>query len=167
MVDKQNNIIESRLKQLGLELPDPMQAPPGVKLPFVWVRISGNKAYISGHIPINRDGSLAEPTGKVGTDITEEQAAGLAQHIALGMLRSLKDELGSLDRISKWLRVFGMVNCAPGFTNTPQVINGFSKTIVDLFGPEIGLHSRAAVGMAELPFNVAVEIEGEVEIASE
>ena len=123
MNNKQNDHIESRIIQLGLELPDPLQTPPGVTLPFVWVRVSGNKACISGHLPTNRDGSLAHPLGKVGTDVTIEQAAELAKCVALGMLRSLKDELDSLDRISKWLKAFGMVNCAPGFTNTPQVIN--------------------------------------------
>jgi hypothetical protein len=84
--------------------------------------------------------------------------------VGLAMLGNLQRELGSLDRISAWLRVLGMVNAAPGFTQVPVVVNGFSELILEVFGPEIGLHSRSAVGMAELPFNVPVEIEAEVEI---
>ena len=80
------------------------------------------------------------------------------------MLGSLKRELGTLDRITAWLRVFGMVNVAPGFVQTPSVINGFSDLIIGIFGEERGDHTRSAVGLAELPFNVPVEIEAEVEI---
>jgi enamine deaminase RidA (YjgF/YER057c/UK114 family) len=78
------------------------------------------------------------------------------------MLRSLEDELGDLDRIMGWARVFGMVNAAPGFTDTPRVVNGFTELILDVFGPDVGAHARSAVGMAELPMQIAVEIEAEV-----
>ena len=81
------------------------------------------------------------------------------------MLGALQRGLGDLDRVTHWVRIFGMVNSAPGFTDTPGVINGFSDLILELYGPEIGAHARSAVGMAELPFNTAVEIEAEVEIA--
>ena len=101
---------------------------------------------------------------KVGLDVTLEQAQHLARLTALSMLGSLKRELGDLDRISAWLRVFGMVNSAPGFNQQPNVINGFSNLIVELYGPQRGRHARSAVGMAELPFRIAVEIEAEVEI---
>jgi hypothetical protein len=82
------------------------------------------------------------------------------------MLGSLKRELGDLDRISAWTRVFGMVNSAPGFNQQPSVINGFSELVLELFGPIVGAHSRSAVGLAELPFDLPVEIEGEVELVS-
>jgi enamine deaminase RidA (YjgF/YER057c/UK114 family) len=84
--------------------------------------------------------------------------------VALAMLGSLQRELGDLDRITSWLRVLGMANMAPGFNQTSAVINGFSELIVEVFGPEAGIHARSAIGVAELPFNVPVEIEAEVEI---
>jgi enamine deaminase RidA (YjgF/YER057c/UK114 family) len=100
----------------------------------------------------------------VGLDVTLDQAKQVARLTALSILASLKRELGDLDRISAWLRVFGMVNCAAGFRETPAVINGFTELIVELYGPVRGLHARSAVGMAELPFGIPVEIEAEVAI---
>ena len=156
--------IESRLLELGLALPVPLQLPPGAKLSFPWVRIVGTRALVSGHGPTNPDGSLARPLGKVGAEVSEEQAHAAARLTALAILGSLQRELGSLDRIVAWTRVFGMVNSAPGFNRQPAVINGFSDLIVEVFGEERGAHARSAVGMAELPFGIPVEIEGEVEI---
>lgn len=156
--------IESRLNDLGLVLPQPFRSPSGRPYPFAWVRVRGNRAYISGHLPLSADGSLAEPLGKVGAELTAEQGAAAARQVGLAMLGNLQRELGNLDRIRAWLRVLGMVNAAPGFSQVPVVVNGFSELILEVFGPEIGLHSRSAVGMAELPFNVPVEIEAEVEI---
>jgi enamine deaminase RidA (YjgF/YER057c/UK114 family) len=135
-----------------------------VRLPFASVRVRGSRAYISGHGPFNPDGSLAGPFGKVGAEVTLEQAYQSARLTALSILGSLKRELGDLERVTAWLRVFGMVNSAPGFDRQPQVINGFSDLILELYGPERGAHARSAVGMAELPFNLPVEIEAEVEI---
>jgi enamine deaminase RidA (YjgF/YER057c/UK114 family) len=156
--------IESRLAELSLQLPDPMRLPPGVTLPFPWVRVHGNRAFVSGHAPLHADGSLARPLGKVGDQVTGEQAYQAARHTALAVLASLRRELGDLDRVTAWLRVFGMVNTAPGFTGTPAVINGFSDLIIELWGREAGSHARSAVGLAELPFNIPVEIEAEVAI---
>jgi enamine deaminase RidA (YjgF/YER057c/UK114 family) len=156
--------VEARLKELGLTLPEPLRPPPGVKLPFPWVRVHGNRAYISGHGPQNPDGSIAEPLGKVGAELTLEEGNRAARLAGLSILSSLKRELGDLDRVAAWLRVFGMVNSAPGFNQQPLVINGFSALILELWGPERGLHARSAVGMAELPFGIPVEIEAEVEI---
>lgn len=158
------SVIEDRLSALGLVLPQALQLPPGVTLPFPWVRLVGNRAVISGHGPTNADGSLAQPLGKVGTQVTQEQAYDAARLTGLAILGSLKRKLGSLDRIECWTRVFGMVNSAPGFNRQPAVINGFSNLILDVFGPERGAHARSAVGLAELPFNIPVEIEGEVEL---
>ena len=154
--------IEKRLEALGLALPEPMKAPPGVKLPFVNVRQWEGRAYVAGHAPLNSDGSIAEIRGKVGAEVSLEQAYTAARQTALAILGSLKRELGDLDRVVGWLRVFGMVNAAPGFNQTPAVINGFSDLILELYGEEAGPHTRSAVGLAELPFDIPVEIEAEV-----
>jgi enamine deaminase RidA (YjgF/YER057c/UK114 family) len=154
--------IEQRLRSLGLALPAPLQLPPGAVLPFPWVRVAGDRAFISGHGPTHADGSLAQPLGKVGAEVSVEQAYVAARLTGLAMLGSLQRELGNLDRIACWLRVFGMVNSAPGFNRQPAVINGFTDLIVEVFGPGKGAHARSAVGMAELPFGIPVEIEGEV-----
>jgi hypothetical protein len=159
--------IEQRLHDLGITLPMPLQLPPGVVLPFPWVRIVGTRALISGHGPTNQDGSLAQPLGKVGQQVSQEQAYAAARLTGLAILGSLKRELGDLDRIAAWTRVFGMINSAPGFNKQPAVINGFTDLIIEIFGAEIGAHARSAVGLAELPFNIPVEIEGEVELHPE
>ena len=156
--------IDTRLKELGLVLPQPLRLPPGVVLPFPWVRVVGTRALISGHGPTQADGSLAMPLGKVGAEVTLEQAYTAARLTGLAILGSLQRELGDLDRISAWTRVFGMVNSAPGFNQQPAVINGFTDLIVAVFGAELGQHARSAVGLAELPFRIPVEIEGEVEL---
>lgn len=156
--------IEARLESLGLVLPPPVQVPPGLHLPFAFVRVRGNRAYIAGHSPQNPDGTVAGPLGKVDSEVSVEQAYHAARLTALSMLGSLQRELGDLDRVTAWLRVFGMVNSSEGFRQQPRVINGFSDLILELYGPERGRHARSAVGMAELPFGIPVEIEAEVEI---
>jgi enamine deaminase RidA (YjgF/YER057c/UK114 family) len=154
--------VEDRLRELGLALPAPTRAPPGVVLPFAWVRVVGDRALVSGHGPTNADGTLARPLGKVGAELTAEQGYAAARLAALAILASLKRELGDLERVASWLRAFGMVNSAPGFDRQPAVINGFSDLILAVYGPERGQHARSAVGMAELPFGIPVEIEAEV-----
>ena len=156
--------IETRLEELGLTLPEPLVLPPGARLPFPWVRVWGKRAFISGHGAQRSDGSLAGPFGKVGAEVSAEQAYEAARMAALSILSSLKRQLGDLDRVTAWLRVFGMVNSAPNFTGQPAVINGFSDLILAVYGEEAGTHARSAVGMASLPFNIPVEIEAEVEI---
>jgi enamine deaminase RidA (YjgF/YER057c/UK114 family) len=157
--------VEERLRALGLSLPPAMKPPAGVLLPFQLVRLVGHRALISGHGPQNADGSLAQPLGKLGRELTVEQGYAAARLTALSILGSLKRALGDLDRISAWTRVFGMVNSAPGFNMQPSVINGFSDIILELFGSDVGGHGRSAVGLAELPFDIPVEIEGEVDVA--
>jgi enamine deaminase RidA (YjgF/YER057c/UK114 family) len=157
--------IEARLDKLELKLPPPIVSPPGVRLPFAFVRVRGNRAFVSGHGPQNPDGSLAAPRGKLGENVSVEEGYRAARLTALAILGSLQRELGDLDRVQAWLRVFGMVASAPGFDQQPAVINGFSDLILELYGSEAGQHARSAVGMAELPFNIPVEIEAEVEIA--
>jgi enamine deaminase RidA (YjgF/YER057c/UK114 family) len=156
--------IEARLAELGLTLPPPVKPPPGVGLPFRFVRVLGDRAVISGHSPQAADGSIAGPFGKLGRELDVEQGYQAARLTALSMLGSLKRELGDLDRVTHWLRVFGMVNSAPGFNKQPAVINGFSDLILHLWGDDAGAHARSAVGMAELPFDIPVEVEVEVEI---
>lgn len=155
--------IESRIAALGLTLPPPMQAPPGVRLPFEWVRVRGRRAYVSGHVALDADGRVAGPLGKVGAEVTPEQGYAAARGVALAHLASLKRALGELDRITAWLRVFAMVNVAPGFYETPRVTNGYSDLILELFGPEVGAHARSSIGMV-IPLNAPVNCEAEVEI---
>lgn len=154
--------IEARLAGLGLTLPPAIKVPQGVVLPFRFVRVLGDRALVSGHSAQAADGSVAGPFGKVGRELTVEQGRVAARDALLSMLGSLRRELGDLDRIAAWVRVFGMVNSAPGFNRQPAVINGCSDLILALWGPDAGAHSRSAVGMAELPFGVPVEIEAEV-----
>lgn len=155
---------EERLSALGLVLPPALKPPPGMELPFAWVNVRGDVAFISGHGPQEPDGAPAGPFGAVGEEVSIEQAKASAKKVALSMLGSLKRELGSLDRVTGWRRVHGMVQCAPRFANPPAVMNGFTDLIHDVFGAEIGRHARTAVGVAGLPLNFPVEIEAEVSI---
>jgi enamine deaminase RidA (YjgF/YER057c/UK114 family) len=161
--------IEQRLAERGLVLPAPMESPAGLILPFPWVRLwpghLPGRAFVSGHGPLLPDGSVPEGLiGKVGGDVSETDAYEGARLTGLAMLSSLQRALGDLDRVTGWLHVFGMVNVAPGFTRTPAVINGFSDLILDLWGPETGAHARSAIGVAELPLGLAIEIEAEVAV---
>jgi enamine deaminase RidA (YjgF/YER057c/UK114 family) len=156
--------IEAKLVALGLALPPAVQLPPQIDLPFSWVRLHGNRALLSGHGALTPDGKLATPLGKVGDTVTLDQAYLAARLTGLAMLASLKRALGDLDRVTAWLRVFGMVNSAPGFDRYPAVINGFSDLIIELYGAERGDHARSAIGVAGLPFGMPVEIEAEVAI---
>ena len=157
--------VEAKLQELGLVLPEPPRIPPGVTLSFAWVRVRGNRAFFAGHGALNSDGSIAEPFGKVGEELTVEQGYGAARLTALSVLASLQRALGDLDRVTAWLTVQGFVNAVPGLAQTTNVVNGFSDLILELYGPEAGEHARVAVGVAALPLNVPVSITGEVEIA--
>jgi enamine deaminase RidA (YjgF/YER057c/UK114 family) len=152
---------EQRLAALGLTLPKPMQT---ANLPFQLIRIDGDHAYLAGHVPLAADGSMARPLGKVGAELSAEEGYQAARQVALGFLATQRQAVGSLDAVTGWLKLFGMVNAAPGFNNLPAVINGASELILEVFGPQIGAHARSAVGMAELPFSVPVEIEAELKI---
>lgn len=156
--------IERRITELGLVLPEPLKPPSGLDLPFPWVRLWPGRAFVSGHGPLEPDGSLWQALGQVGTDVTEEQAYAAARATALAAMSSLRRMLGDLDRVTAWLRVFGMVNTAPGFTRTPAVVNGFSDLVLQLWGPDAGSHARSAVGVAALPFGLPVEVEAEVAV---
>jgi enamine deaminase RidA (YjgF/YER057c/UK114 family) len=153
--------VEQKLMELGLSLPQVFAPQPGVQFRFDLVRMSGNHAYVSGHGPLDGPEVLAK--GKVGAEVSPELAYTAARQTALSVLASLKRELGDLDRVERWVKVLGLVNCAPGFNGLPGVINGFSDLIIDLWG-ESGRHARSAIGAAELPFDMSVEVEAIVEV---
>ncbi|CAN0480993.1 unnamed protein product, partial [Scytosiphon promiscuus] len=144
--------IDKKLKTLNLQLAEAMQLPEGLVLPFVGAKILGKRVVISGHLPLNTDGSIHEIRGKVGDEVSIEEAYLSAKLATLAMLGTLKRTIGSLDRVENWVRILGMVNVTPGCTQTAPVINGCSDLLIELFGPEVGSHTRSAVGFAELPF---------------
>ncbi len=154
--------VEQRLSDLGLRLPEPFGGPPGFERSFDLVHVDGGLAYISGHGPV--DGSTLLSRGKVGADLTLEEARVAARDTGLSILASLRAELGSLDRVASWNTALGLVNCAPGFTAMPAVIDGFTELILSLWGPQAGRHARSAIGVAELPFDIPVEIEAVVRL---
>jgi enamine deaminase RidA (YjgF/YER057c/UK114 family) len=155
--------IENKLSELELTLPRVFAPPPGLQFKFSLVRVSGDHAYVSGHGPL--DGSQVLMQGRVGADITPEQGYDAARLTALSVLASLKQELEELDRVTGWVKALGLVNCAPGFSATPGVVNGFSDLVLELWGRDGGRHARSAIGVAELPFDIPVEVEAIVEIA--
>jgi enamine deaminase RidA (YjgF/YER057c/UK114 family) len=157
--------IETRLEDIGLKLPKPLKIPSNIQTPFAWVRVRGNKAYISGHGPQNPDGSVAGPFGKVGAEVFLEQGYEAVKLAGLSILGNLKRELGSLDAVKAWLYVRGMVNTSTTFTQTTNVVNGFSDLILSLYGSEIGMHARSAIGVQTLPLRLPVIIEATIEIA--
>lgn len=150
--------LSERLAQLGIEMP-PAAAAKGL---YKTVVFEGNLAYTSGHLPITPSGELLK--GKLGADCDAEAGRRAAELAALGILASLKAALGSLDRVCRVIRVFGMVNSAPQFDQQPAVINGASQLFADVFGPERGVGARSAMGAGSLPLGAAVEIEAVFEI---
>lgn len=156
---------EDRLAALGLTLPPPVSAPEGLHLPFAFVNLRGDRAVISGHPRHGDDGRIAGPYGQLGRDLTTAEGAVAARDIALSVLANLKAEIGELSRVTGWVRVFGMVNSAPGYVEQHLVVNGFSDLILAAFGPEVGRHARSSIGTAGLPMGFAIEVEAEVLIA--
>jgi enamine deaminase RidA (YjgF/YER057c/UK114 family) len=150
---------EARLAELKLELP-PAPKPVAVYKPLV---IAGNLAYVSGHGPVRSDKSLI--TGRVGQELDLEGGKRAARQVGLAILATVRNELGSLDRVQRVIKVLGMVNSTPDFRDHPAVINGCSELFAEVFGKENGIGARSAVGMGSLPGNIAVEIEAIFEIA--
>jgi enamine deaminase RidA (YjgF/YER057c/UK114 family) len=144
---------EKRVQELRLQLPPP-PTPVGV---YQSVLVAGKLAYASGHGPIRDDGSFV--TGCVGLDLDLEAGKAAARQTGLTMLASLRRVLGSLNRIERVIKVFGMVNCSADFKEHPKVINGFSELFAEIWGPEKGVGARSAVGTNSLPGNIAVEVE--------
>ena len=154
--------IESRLQELGLELPGTHPYPSPNRRASVR---AGDVVFLSGH----GTGRQAMPLGcrqygKVGTEVSEQEAYICAKAVALTMMATLKAELGDLDRVKRVIRLYGMVNGAPGFDRQFAVIDGASDLFYELWGPEYGCHARAAVGIAELPRRAVLEIMGEFEV---
>jgi len=150
---------EARLKELGITLPQP--ATPLAN--YVGAVRVGNLLFVSGHGPDRTDGKPMA-RGKVGRELTVEQAYQVARSVGLSLLATTRAQLGSLDKVKRVVKVLGMVNSADDFGDQPKVINGFSDLMVQVFGEAIGKHARSAVGMAALPMGIPVEIEMILEV---
>jgi enamine deaminase RidA (YjgF/YER057c/UK114 family) len=145
---------EARLKELNLTLP-----PPGRPMARYKMAVrAGNMLYVSGHGPAKLSANTPV-TGRCGADLTMEQGKEAARAVGLNILATVREQLGSLDKVKRLVKTLGMVNTAPDFTQHPAVINGFSELMAEVFGEEAGVGARSAVGMAALPANIAVEIE--------
>ena len=152
--------IEKKLAEMGLELP-PIPTPVANYVPAVQV---GSLLFLSGHAPgLLKDGKVQFIQGKVGKDLTTEEGYEAAKQVTLNLLQSIKKTIGDLDKVKRVVKLLGFVNCTEDFPNQPQVINGASDLLVELYG-ERGRHARSAVGMYQLPFGIAVEIEMIVEV---
>ncbi len=149
--------IVDRLRELGITLPA-VFPPVGS---YTGCAQSGHLLHVGGHGPVNGTEIV---TGKVGDTVSLEEAQRAARLTALSILATMQEELGDLDRVTRIVKVFGMVNAAPGFNQMPSVIDGCSDVLVEIFG-DAGRHTRSAVGLAELPFDIAVEIELIAEVA--
>jgi enamine deaminase RidA (YjgF/YER057c/UK114 family) len=152
--------VEKKLTEMGLSLP-PSPAPVANYVPAVR---SGNLLFVSGHGPaLVKDGKIEYIRGKLGKDLTVEQGYDAARQVMLNILQSIKGVIGDLDKVRRIVKVLGFVNCTEDFPDQPKVINGASDLLVALYG-ERGRHARSAVGMQQLPFGIAVEIEMVVEV---
>ena len=149
--------VETRIKELKIELP--VTTKPVAN--YLHAVKTGNLVFMAGKGPSTSDGTLV--TGKIGIDLTVEQGYEAAKLVAIAQLSALKEQIGDLNNVVQIVKVLGMVNAGPEFTDHPEVINGFSDVMVEVFG-ERGKHARAAVGMASLPRNIACEIEMIVQV---
>ena len=150
---------DTRLQELHLMLPP---APKPVAKYKTAVKV-GNMLYVSGHGPLKPDKSMI--TGKVGKDLDLEEGKAAAKQVGLAILATVKDQLGSLDKVKRLVKTLGLVNCTDAFGDQPQVINGFSELMADVFGEDAGVGARSAIGTNSLPGNIAVEIECIFEVA--
>jgi len=151
---------ETKLASLGIKLP----APTAPLANYVKAVRTGNLVFLAGHGPVKPNGDLV--TGAVGRELTIEQGYDAARFAAIGLMTSLKAEIGDLRKVKRIVRLFGLVNCVDGFSEHSKVINGASDLLVEVFGDK-GRHARAAVGAASLPFNMAVEIEMIVDVSDD
>jgi enamine deaminase RidA (YjgF/YER057c/UK114 family) len=158
-------MIEERLAELGLVLPDALVPPPGHTPPSAWVRVHGSRVLVSGHGPLQPDGSPAPPFGRVPDEVSLEDAQQSARLAALAIMASARRAVGDLDRIAAWVSVSGFVQAQPGYANTTAVLNAFSEVVLDVFGAERGTHARTAVGAAALPLNLPVIVAAELALA--
>jgi enamine deaminase RidA (YjgF/YER057c/UK114 family) len=151
---------EQRVSELGLQLPPEPLLPTGVRIPFDWVRVVGDRCVLSGHGALGPDGTPCGPFGRVPSEVPLEAAQESARLTVLAMLSSLRIALGSLDRVRDWVTLNGFVNADPGFQTTP-VLNPASDLLLEVFG-EHGRHARTAIGVAALPLNLPVIMSAEV-----
>lgn len=156
--------VEERLAKLGLEFPPEPKVPPGIPVPFRWVRIWGHRAFISGHGALGPDGTPVGPFGSVPSEVSLEDAQASARSATLAMLASLKREVGDLDKVAAWMTVTGLVNADPGYPLTSLVMNPVSELLLDLFGDDAGGHARVAPGVSALPLNLPIVVSAEVEL---
>ena len=152
---------EQRISELGLQLPPEPLLPPGVRIPFDWVRVVGDRCLLSGHGALGLDGAPMGPFGRVPGEVSLEAAQESARMTVLAILSSLRLTLGSLDRVHDWVMLNGFVNADPGYPQTTAVLNPASDLLLEVFG-EHGRHSRTAIGVAALPQNLPVIMSAEV-----
>ena len=152
---------EVRVRELGLTLPAPARPVARYKMTV----LAGGLLYVSGHGPA-RVTDKTPVTGRVGGDLTTEQGKESARAVGLNILSTVRDALGTLDRVKRLVKTLGMVNCTADYKEQPQVINGFSELMAEVFGEDAGVGARSAVGMGSLPGNIAVEIECTFEVSA-
>ena len=152
---------EQRAAELGLQLPPGPLLPEGVRIPFDWVRVVGDRCVLSGHGALRADGAPAGPFGRVPSEVALEDAQQSARLAVLAMLGAVRATLGSLDRVSDWVSLTGFVNADPGYAQTTAVLNPASDLLLDVFG-EHGRHARTAIGVAALPLNLPVIMSAEL-----
>lgn len=152
---------EQRVAELGLELPPEPVLPKGVRIPFDWVRVVGDRCVLSGHGAIGADGAPAGPFGRVPSEVSLDEAQASARLTVLAMLGALRNALGSLDRVRDWISVSGFVNAEPGYPHTTAVLNPASDLLLEVFG-EHGRHARSAIGVVALPLNLPVIMSAEL-----
>lgn len=157
---------EERVAELGVDLPPAPDVPPHVRIPFEWVRLVGERAFVSGHGAVDANGVPCPPFGRVPSEVSLEEAQASARSTALAMLGSLQRALGSLDRVQAWAVVNGFVNADAGYDRTTAVLNPLSDMLLEVFGDR-GRHARTAIGVAALPMNLPVIVSAEVLIATE
>ena len=150
---------EARIQELHLVLP----AAPKPVAKYKTAVLAGNMLYVSGHGPLKADGKMIQ--GRVGADVTPEQGKEAARVAGLAILSTVRNTLGSLDKVKRLVKTLGMVNCTAEFKDHPQVINGFSELMAEVFGDDAGVGARSAVGMGSLPSNIPVEIECILEVS--
>ena len=155
--------VEARLNRMGYSLPPPFVFPKQNRRGCVRV---GNILYVSGH-GLNLPAlPQVRQTGRFGVDISDEEGYATARAVMLTILATVKEEVGDLDRVRQIVRIFGMCNVTPDYAGMPQIIDGASDLVYELFGDKAGRHARTAVGMASLPRGIAVEINAEIEVAA-
>lgn len=155
---------DRRLVELGLRLPNDPKLPPGITIPFSWVRTYDDRAFVSGHGPLAEDGSPLGPFGRVPDDVSLDEAQASARATALAIFAAVKRAIGSLDTVRAWLTVDGFVNASAGYAQTTAVLNPLSELILDVFGAERGAHSRTAIGVGALPLNLPVVVRAQLAI---